>query len=227
MTRTEAESAVHGRVPQFVKPYFSRYVPGRSFADLGCLWNADGAYCFYAELIGAVSPMLAVDVNEETPQFSAYSRALTSNVTFLQKNILDLQPANDGTYDVVFCSGVLYHMPDPMLALSRIVGISKSTVILVTHTVPGEDETMKMYPFSATPATMPWEKATPRGRDQRFEVRYGDFAPWWFGFTERCVESMLRVFRFATIETDRYVLKLDGESRLNPQFSLFVASRLP
>jgi len=225
MTESEAEQAVTERVPADVKSLFAKYVPGRSFGDLGCMWNADGAYAFYAERIGARPPLMALDINDRTPRYLEYERALRSKVRFRQESILELTPEGVGTYETVFCSGIFYHMPDPVLALGRVLGICSRFAILVTHTLRGDDERLTFYPFSRRPETFPWERAYPRGREERFEIRYGDFGPWWFGFTESVFENMMRLFRFKLREKSRYILELAPGAEENPQFTLFVAER--
>ena len=211
LTRDEAERRVIERVPTGIRALFGRYVPGGSFADLGCMWNADGAYVFCAELLGATAPVLALDINPPTQAYISYHTALQSRVQFVQSDILDLDPARNGTYDVVFCSGVMYHMMNPLHALSRVLGVTRRIAILVTHTVPGDDEMMVFYPHSRRAETFPWEVQATGQRAGRFAVRYGDFSPWWWGFTEPCFENMLKCFGFVVEEVSRYVLAITPE----------------
>lgn len=223
---TEATRMVTDRLRGPTRKIFQKYVPGRSFADIGCMWNCHGAYAYYAELIGARTPILAFDGLEATEQFHAYHEALESRIQFKQGDILELDPEIDGTYDVVFCSGVLYHMPDPMKMLDRVTSIARKTLILGTHTVAGDEPLLRFYPHDPRPEPFPWEMVHGASMESRYSLDYKDYAPWWVGPTESAVEQMLRCFRFVVTETERFTLEFVPGHALNPQISTFVAHRL-
>ena len=221
----EAIAWLRRRVPQTVQKIFEAEVPGKSFADLGCMWDCHGAYVFYAEQVGARAPLLAVDMGSTTPTFDAVHRVLDSRVAFRQKNILEIDPAADGRCEVVFCSGVLYHAPDPMRMLGAVASITEDTLILTTHTIEGSEPTLRFYPYDSRPETYPWEVLA-GGRDVRFGVEYPDEAPWWFGPTEICVENMLRTVGFQVVDVQRTTLNQVLHDPRNPQISIFTARRL-
>ena len=54
----------YDRLPEFIR----NHAPGRSFADIGCMWGVNGEYAFVAEEAGATS-VKAVDVFGPTPEF--------------------------------------------------------------------------------------------------------------------------------------------------------------
>jgi hypothetical protein len=223
-SRDEALAWLRWRVHPTVQKIFDAEVPGKSFADLGCMWNCHGAYIFYAEQAGASAPLLAVDLGPTTPSFDALHRALDSRVSFRQKDIIEIDAAADGRREVVFCSGVLYHAPDPMRLLAAVTSITEETLILTTHTVEGTEPTLRFYPFDARPETYPWEVLA-GGRDVRFGVAYPDGAPWWFGPTEICVDHMLRTVGFRVVDVQREILGQVPNDPLNPQISFFTARR--
>ena len=45
-----------------------RHAPGKSFADIGCMWGVNGEYAFAAEEAGATR-VVGVDVFGPTPEF--------------------------------------------------------------------------------------------------------------------------------------------------------------
>src|SRR5262245_26719914 len=48
-------------------------------------------------------------------------------------DVHDLDPGEIGTFDLVFCAGVLYHTRHPLLALEKIRSVTAGRLILVTH----------------------------------------------------------------------------------------------
>jgi SAM-dependent methyltransferase len=191
------------------------------------MWNAHGAYVFHAEQLGAVPPLLALDHEPATNQFFAWHQALGSRVQFRQGDILKLDLATDGLFDVVFCSGVLYHMADPMMMLHRVAQVTRHTLILCTHTAEGKEPILRFYPHSPDPEPYPWEMTFGITPDWRHRTRYGDWIPWWYGPTEPCVKQMLRCVGFEVQHVDRYRLEIVRGHRKNPQISTFVAQRIP
>ena len=105
--------------------YIRRYAPGKSFADIGCLWGVDGEYAFTAEEAGATR-IKAVDVFGPTPQFEEKKARRRSRVEFVLGDITSASTIERiGVVDVVFCAGVLYHQPRPfdlLEALPRLAG---------------------------------------------------------------------------------------------------------
>jgi len=223
-SREDALQWLRWRVHPTVQKIFQGEVPDRSFADLGCMWNCHGAYGFYAEAIGAREPILAVDLGPQTPTFRSLHAALDSRLAFRQADILTMEVAPEERYDVVFCSGVLYHAPDPMRLLAAITSIVADTLILTTHTIEGSEPVLRFYPYDPRPETYPWETLA-GGRELRFQVRYPDAAPWWFAPTEMCVDSMLRTLGLRVVDVQREVLAQCAGDPLNPQISFITARR--
>src|SRR4051812_37934432 len=108
--------AARGRQPgeyQRLFDHIRRVAPGRTFADIGCMWGVNGAHAFAAEDAGATA-VKAVDVFGPTPEFAAAHAARRSRVEFILGDCTDPQTlARIGVVDVVFCAGVLYHHPSP------------------------------------------------------------------------------------------------------------------
>jgi tRNA (mo5U34)-methyltransferase len=111
---------------------------GRSVLDIGA-W--DGFFSFEAERRGAAR-VVAADyyswhgVGWGTGQgkagFELAREALGSRVEDVDVDVLDLSPDRLGTFDVVFFLGVLYHLPNPLLALERVASVTADMLILET-----------------------------------------------------------------------------------------------
>jgi len=87
------------------------YARGRSWLDVGCMWNIHGRLCFIAEEAGATA-VTGVDVIGETPEFQAERTRRGSSVRVVQGDLHEPSVlAAAGSHDVVWCSGVLYHAP--------------------------------------------------------------------------------------------------------------------
>jgi tRNA (mo5U34)-methyltransferase len=109
---------------------------GMTVLDIGS-W--DGFFAFEAERRGA-SRVLAIDSYcwngagwGTKDGFNLARNILNSKVEDLEIDLLELSPERVGTFDLVLCLGVLYHMPNPLLALERIFSVTKRQLILDTH----------------------------------------------------------------------------------------------
>lgn len=112
---------------------------GQRVLDVGC---SDGYYAFRAERLGATvtaiddeSSLLAGGRNG----FQIAHDALGSKVTYAHRDVVDLSPEVDGTYDVVFLINVLYHLRHPLLALERLAAVTRPGGLLVLKTFVAAD----------------------------------------------------------------------------------------
>lgn len=109
---------------------------GLSVLDVGA-W--DGFFSFEAERRGA-KRVLATDSFcwgqggwGTKAGFELARRALRSKVEDSDIDPLELSPEKIGTFDVVLCLGVLYHMRHPLLALERVASVTRGRLILQTQ----------------------------------------------------------------------------------------------
>ncbi len=109
---------------------------GKSVLDIGA-W--DGFYSFEAERRGAAR-VLATDSFSwggggwgTKAGFTLARKALGSRIEDLYIDVLDLSPDRVGTFDVVLCLGVLYHVRHPLLMLERVFSVTGGQLILETH----------------------------------------------------------------------------------------------
>jgi len=124
-------------------------VPGRSVVDVGCMWSVDGAYWFAAEEAGATA-VTGVDLMPASGRFDAERERRGSAVRFVQGDIHDPAVIEDvGQHDVVWCAGVLYHAPNPLLTLERMRALCRERLVVRTAArpeLPGAPGACVLYP---------------------------------------------------------------------------------
>lgn len=107
---------------------------GKSVLDVGTF---DGFYAFEAERRGArvVATDTAVWRNPLIGRhgFDLARRVLGSSVEDREIDVLDLSPETIGAFDLVLFLGVLYHLPNPLLALERVASVTRRQLIMETH----------------------------------------------------------------------------------------------
>jgi hypothetical protein len=178
--------------------YIRRHAPGKSFADIGCMWGVNGEYAFIAEEAGA-SRVVAVDVFGPTPEFEAKREARQSIVRFVLGDVSRAATLERiGQVDVVFCAGVLYHHPSPFDLLVALRRICRQTLILRTSTIPevrGLPNAAVYFPMLSDPERGLWSLKSlgvlhQAGISSRFDPREG-YGNWFWGLTPSCLESLL------------------------------------
>jgi tRNA (mo5U34)-methyltransferase len=127
------------------KPHLQRYfarrlrllklpdLTGKTVLDVGA-W--DGFFSFEFERRGA-KRVLAVDVWGEGA-FKAFQLArehFKSKVEFKRLDAHELSPDTVGTFDVVFCAGVLYHLRHPLHGLESLRSVTAGQLILDTYSL--------------------------------------------------------------------------------------------
>lgn len=195
----KARRKVFGRVAQGPSraELVARFAPDASFADIGCMWSVDGAIAFLAEEHGATA-VTGIDLMPASEAFEAERSRRSSAVRFLQGDLNDADlMAQVGGHEVVWCSGVLYHAPNPWLTLERLCSITLRTLILSTETipeVPGLRQACVFYPAlpDGDRRAHAWAR---RGRiaaglSTPFDPAQG-YGTWWWGLTRSAVRAML------------------------------------
>jgi hypothetical protein len=183
--------------------YIRRHAPGRSFADVGCMWGVNGEYAFIAEEAGATT-VTAVDVFGPTPEFEEKHRARGSRVTFVLGDITRAETLDRvGEADVVFCAGVLYHHPSPFDLLVALRRICRETLILRTSTIPevrGLPNVAVYFPMLDARGRDLWSLKSlgvphQAGISNEFQPSDG-YGNWFWGLTPSCLESLLKTAGF-------------------------------
>lgn len=189
----------YSRLPKYIR----EHAPGRSFADIGCMWGVNGEYAFIAEEAGA-STVKGVDVFGPTPEFKAKKRARDSAVEFILGDASAPETiARVGVVDVVFCAGVLYHHPSPFDLLVALRQMCGRTLILRTSTIP-EIEGLKnaaiYFPMLKPKDRRLWDLrnlgvSRQVGITDGFEPDQG-YGNWFWGLTPSCLASLLETAGF-------------------------------
>jgi tRNA (mo5U34)-methyltransferase len=108
---------------------------GKSVLDVGA-W--DGFFSFEAERRGAARVVAADSFAwdgrswSDKRGFELAREALGSKVEDRDVDVLDLDPGDVGTFDLVLFLGVLYHMRHPLLALEKVAAVTTEQLILET-----------------------------------------------------------------------------------------------
>lgn len=183
-----------------------KYAPGRSFADVGCMWNIDGELAFLAEDAGARS-VTGVDITDRTEEFDRQHRERSSKVRFVRGDLhLPETVEAVGVHDIVWCTGVLYHTPHPMHVIHQLRAMTREFLILGSATmpeVPGFTQACVFYPglgerdrtlHGALVAGHAPGLTTPFERDDYY-------ANWWFGITPSAMKAMLENANLTVVET--------------------------
>jgi hypothetical protein len=187
----------HGPPPR--EALVRRHAPGHSFADVGCMWSVDGAIAFAAEEAGATS-VTGLDVMDATPAFEAARERRGSAVRFVHGDLHDPAVVDEvGVHDVVWCSGLLYHAPHPLLTLQRLRDLTGEILLLATESlpeVPGLPGACVFYP-GAEPA--PFAAPGRAGLATPFDPARA-YENWWWGITPSALRGMLDATGFAVVE---------------------------
>jgi hypothetical protein len=192
-----------GRRPR--EELVAAHVPGRSFADIGCMWSVDGAIAFAAEAAGAAA-VTGVDVMSASAAYTAEHERRASRVRFVQGDVHDPGTAQEvGVHDVVWCSGVIYHAPHPLLTLERLRALTGELLILASETipeVPGLPQACLFLP--ALPAAT--RRALTAGRggvleglSTPFSAERG-YANWYWGLSRSALRGMLAAQGLEVVE---------------------------
>lgn len=157
---------------------------GLRVLDIGC---AEGFFSFEAERRGA-EEIVAIDSwPGSIRRFNICRAALNSRATAFLTNVYDLDPKRFGTFDLVMCFGVLYHVRHPLLALERIFSVCKGTLLLQSTT------------YEDTEIDKPVARFYPAGKESGpAENRVCDQTVFWIA-SPSCVRAMLEHVGFKSV----------------------------
>lgn len=164
---------------------------GLSVLDIGA-W--DGFFSFEAERRGA-ERVVAYDLTpEDYFGFATAKELLASKVDYVQGSVYELRREVVGTFDVVLCVGVLYHLRYPLLALDRIHDVCNGYMLLETHCL---DNCVLLDDGQATTLDRidPRLSRIPLYRFYQANELNGDYSNW-FSPNRRAIEGGLRTAGF-------------------------------
>jgi SAM-dependent methyltransferase len=113
---------------EFLGLVFPQGFAGKRLVDLGCL---EGGYA--VEFARAGFEALGIEVRASNFENCRRVKAGTNlpNLSFACDDVLNL--ANYGSFDVVFCCGVLYHLDQPRKFVELIAQVCRRVAIIDTH----------------------------------------------------------------------------------------------
>lgn len=178
--------------------------------DIGCIFQVDGAYAFHALDHGA-SEVTAIDVRGATEGFRHENARRGDRVSYFQADLNDPSlPARTGQAEVVFCSGVIYHVPNPSLTLDCLHRLCGDVLILGSATIPELQlpHGAIYYPYLDTTARRALGYHTPPthpkiGLDTEFRPEEG-YSNYFWGLSPSCLEAMVRTAGFRVEERYRW-----------------------
>ncbi len=206
--------------------WIKQHVPGKTFAEVGGLWGTVNEKVSVAGKAGAHETTM-IDIaplgHELWENF--YKKCADEGVVCgnsISASVDD--PAfseKAGMYDIVHCSGVIYHCPNPLFTVSQLAKISKEILILgstiIPHTISNSRGTIKTEGSSSifVPALSKQQlavvtefleevggKACGINLPLSGEWSLGDYGPWWHLFTVDYVAGLLKVCGFEVLEED-------------------------
>ncbi len=160
--------------------------------DIGC---SDGFYCFECEKRGA--DVLGIDDFTTTPPnggnygFAIAKKILRSNVRFIKQSVYDLCSETIGSFDIVLCLNVLYHLRHPMLALEIIHSLLRPHGVMYLKSYFHQDVRFSRWGLDLS--------KRPKMRFFEDDELNDDPSNWWAP-NRYCLEAMLRATSFSNMK---------------------------
>ncbi|MCL2217060.1 MAG: class I SAM-dependent methyltransferase [Defluviitaleaceae bacterium] len=128
-----------------VNDWIQQIVPGKSFADLGGLWNTVKERVSVAALNGAVQYTMMDISPMDNKWWQAYRKRLSEfeviGAKEIELNCMDLDAVKKvEPVDVLHCNGIIYHIPNYFEFIRNIIKLSKEYIILGSQVVPNKIE---------------------------------------------------------------------------------------
>lgn len=210
---------------QQVDKWIEEVVKGKTFADVGGLWGTVNEKVTVALKAGAaVATMIDITPLGSSLWERFQDRCALEGVTnyqCIQGDINNPDAIEDlRSYDVVCCSGVLYHCPHPLYAVIHLAAVCKRTLILGSSAIPSTVSTASGALVSEPGSALfvPALNETQKGIIDEYFKEVGaqemvgintscdwsildDYAPWWWLFTPEHVAALLEVAGFRILES--------------------------
>ena len=208
--------------------WIQNLVDGKTFADIGGLWGTVNEKVSVAVEAGA-SAAAMVDIQDITndlwKNFDDRCNTLgVSGYVKIQADIMESTAAGlIGTHDIVHCSGIIYHTPEPLRLLHNLKKVTGTYLILGSTTIPSSirvrDEVIET--IAGTSYFVP---ALSNEQNQLFAEHFNhegiqimginwdhpfdwynanggvNFSPWWWLFTSEYLVSLLELAGFEVID---------------------------
>lgn len=205
--------------------FIARVVRGRTFADVGGLWGITSEKISVASRAQA-SALAMIDVQPAGTdlwrQFRERLRSLNvDGCECISSDVCDIVSTGDSpTYDVVHCSGVLYHHPNPISLLDALRRITGQYLIL-TSAVTQEHISNELGSYDVPPSGVIfvpalsskerailwkyWQEssgaASCYGISEPVQWNLRDFAPWWWLPTPHAMLALAQCVGFQVVDS--------------------------
>jgi hypothetical protein len=199
--------------------FLAEVVKDRSFAEVGGLWGAVNEKVSVAHRAGAASLTMIDVMPPEDEWWGRFrDRMREHGVTKYETISGDVATARVGPFDVIHCSGVLYHVPHPIEFLALLRDRLNEHLVLSSAVVPrrieNQDGVLDVPEGGAlfVPAmdenakrvyTRHWQgdsDAAMWGVNRAFDhFRLDNYVPWWWLMTVSAIRGMARVAGFDVV----------------------------
>lgn len=187
----------------------ARLAPGSTFIDVGGMWNSHGEIAFLAEERGS-ERVVMLDAMEPTEEFTREHRRRGSRVEFVRADLHDPDAIGAlGGFDVVWCTGVIYHSPNPFGQLEQLRRLCRRDLFLGSHVipeVPGIEHACIWYPGISAGARGAFRQAHGGSRapvcvgvTEPFDPE-GGYSNYWWGISRSALRAMIAAAGFEVIE---------------------------
>ena len=201
---------------------------GKSFVDIGGLWGTVNETVTHAAEGGARRLMMADIQPKDSKLWQDFrDHCKARSVIAVEESIVDLtQPATPamlGKFDMVHCSGIIYHVPDPFGLVVNLRKVASKNLILTSMYIPDQISnskgTLDLTGGQAIfiPALSGTAKTIAAQHFDDLQIKVGginipekyalvgtnftiDTGPWWWLFTPTFLRSILQLCRFEVIE---------------------------
>ncbi|MCI0720041.1 MAG: class I SAM-dependent methyltransferase [Acidobacteria bacterium] len=197
--RVELLSGLYTPGVNDVYPFLSRLqlpedCSGLRVLDIG---TCDGFFSFVLEQRGA-KEVIAIDHKpvEETG-FPILCDILQSRVEFHQDNVYNLSVDRYGTFDIVLCLGLLYHLRNPLLGLEKVREVCTDKLYVESHVIDSYLKDLPGAQNSKELLNQPIMQFYPR------DEAAGDYTNWW-GPNSLCLRRMLEASNFSVVSQEAY-----------------------
>jgi hypothetical protein len=181
------------------------HAPERSFLDVGAMWGIDGGMSFLAEDVGAAA-VTAIDLTPPTAAYLERHARQGSRIRFVQGDLNAPETLEEaGTHDIVWCTGVLYHVPHPLLTLERLASVCGEYLMLGTQTipeVPGLPHACVYWPHLPEDQRLQYTRDRPGyrvGLTDAFRPEQG-YGAWWWGISPSALRAMVATTGFEVLD---------------------------
>jgi hypothetical protein len=199
--------------------WIARLTPGASFADVGGLWGTVNEKVSVAAKAGArefTMSDIAPQGHALWNEFDAHCARLgVSGYRKVTVDIVAPEPEKTlGVHDVVHCSGIIYHLPDPFSMLRNLKRVTRRHLIVTSMVVPERVENAAgSLDFGQdvarfVPALGPVARAvlaahfdglglkigainTPLQEPWMFDDTTPNYGPWWWVYSPAFLRSLV------------------------------------